>query len=78
MKLRQIYEPASRREAKDFFAVFSSFEKGGSSFEAVRFVFPRLHYVSLSLASGNIEGLGETKLIVSLGAGHYVQYFIRT
>ena len=58
-----------------FFLVLS---REGVVFEAVRFVFPRLHYVSLSLASGNIEGLGETKLIVSLGAGHYVQYFIRT
>ena len=43
---------ANLRKANDFMAVFSSFELGGKQ----------------NFSSGNIKGLGETKLTVSLRA----------
>ena len=54
----------------DFFAVFSSFELGDVTKHLTTGPAGNDLNVSLGFASGNIEGLGEAKLTVSLEASH--------
>ena len=57
-----------RRQANIFFAFcFSIFEVGGIAKHLMAGLDPQ---ISTRLRLGNIEGLGETKLTVSLGASH--------
>ena len=69
---------ASRRNVKDFSAVFFSFELGDITKhlrtappprETVSFVSQQAQYYPQSRL-GNIEGFGETELTVPLGASH--------
>ena len=60
-------------KANNFFGAFSLFESGGITKHLMtglsgnnEFCFPFDLHVPLEFASGNIEGLGETKLTVSL------------
>ena len=64
---------ARRRKVNDFFAVFTTFELKEHLRLALRetvSLFPLDLTVYLDFTSGNTEGLGETKLSVSLGASH--------
>ena len=63
-------------QANNFFGAFSIFESGGitkplgKQLGKQRVLFPLDLNVPLGFASGNIEGLGETKLTVSPVASH--------
>jgi len=68
---------ASGRRTNDFSQFFSTLELGGITKHLMtgsagnsEFCFPSTLNVSLGFASGNIDGLGETKLTVSLGVSH--------
>ena len=64
---------ASRRKENDFFAVFSSFELGGITKHLMNSPAGNNEFCLPSnsmFPEANIEGLGETKLTVSLGASH--------
>ena len=66
-----------KASSKSFFRVFSSFESGGITKHLIsgptgkgEFWFPSTLSVPLGFPSGNIEGLGDTKLTVTLEASH--------
>ena len=75
LKLQLIYEPYGIKQTMSL-QVFSSLELGGITKHLMTgpretvSLFPLDLSVPLGFTSGNTEGLGEAKLIVSLGPSH--------
>jgi len=77
--LQQSFEELNKTDVNSLltYEICSIFELGGITKHLMtgptgnsEFCFPLTLNVSLGFPSGNIEGLGETKLAVSLGASH--------
>ena len=77
--LQQSFEELNKTDVNSLltYEICSIFELGGITKHLMtgptgnsEFCFPSTLNVSLGSPSGNIEGLGETKLAVSLGASH--------